>query len=143
MIDWHQSNSNMILSAKWWTKVNSPFTMIAGVDTQNVFNASNIGSNDTFNFFDDARLVSLIKHRGTNQSTNIGDWLRALEDLRNKYNISLVKECDRSDYCSGEFRDLILAYNSIHGYISLLVSILFNWILTITLYWVWYGKRFI
>ncbi|OWR46065.1 G-protein coupled receptor dmsr-1-like [Danaus plexippus] len=97
--------------------------MIAGVDTQNVFNASNIGSNDTFNFFDDARLVSLIKHRGTNQSTNIGDWLRALEDLRNKYNISLVKECDRSDYCSGEFRDLILAYNSIHGYISLLICL--------------------
>lgn len=79
------------------------------------------GSNTSYFLFDDPRFTSLLKYRGANYSTNIGVVLKALEEWRNRYNISVVKECEHSEYCSGQFRDLILAYNSIHGYISLLV----------------------
>lgn len=95
--------------------------MLAGDDTRPRHNSSYGGLNDNFNFLDDSRLISLLNKTGGNH-TPIEEWLKALEDLRNKYNISVVKECDRFDYCSGEFRELIFAYNSIHGYISLLVS---------------------
>ncbi|XP_045501803.1 G-protein coupled receptor dmsr-1-like [Colias croceus] len=98
--------------------------MLADDDTRHKFgNLTYTGGNDTYGTLEDTRLISLLKFRGTNQSNNIGEILRVLESLRNKYNISVVKECDRSDYCSGEFRDLILAYNNIHGYVSLLICL--------------------
>ncbi|XP_068620716.1 G-protein coupled receptor dmsr-1-like [Battus philenor] len=80
--------------------------------------------NSTFNdsIFYDTRLLSILKH-GNNHSTKISELLRTLEEWRNKYNISVIKECNRSDYCSGEFRDFIVAYNGIHGYISLLICL--------------------
>lgn len=79
--------------------------------------------NGTYNFFfEDPRFISILKHRASNHTSSIGDVIKVLEDWRSKYNISVVKECERSDYCSGDLRDLILAYNSIHGYVSLLVS---------------------
>lgn len=86
-------------------------------------NDTNRADNGTYDFFDEPSFISVLKHRGSNHSANIGEVLRALEDWRNKYNISVLKECERSEYCSGEFRDFILAYNSIHGYVSLLVRI--------------------
>lgn len=73
-------------------------------------------------FFDDSKLISLITNRTHNESISFEDALKALEDWRHKFNISVSKECDQCQYCSGEFRDLVLAYNSIHGYVSLLVS---------------------
>lgn len=83
------------------------------------------GSNGTYNFFfEDPRFISILKRRGTNYTSNIGDAIKFLEDWR-RLNMSVVKECERSEYCYGEFRDLILAYNSIHGYVSLLVSVSF------------------
>lgn len=82
------------------------------------------GSNGSLDFFlDDPRFITLLKYKGSNQSSNIGDLLRVLEDWRNRYNISVVKECRRSEYCSGEFRDLVLAYNNVHGYVSLLICL--------------------
>lgn len=94
-------------------------TMLAENDTH-----SYAGSNSSFNFFfEDPRFISILKHRGQNHTNNIGDVIKVLEDWRSRYNISVVKECEKSEYCSGEFRDLILAYNSIHGYVSLLVSL--------------------
>ncbi|XP_059060808.1 G-protein coupled receptor dmsr-1 [Achroia grisella] len=88
----------------------------------NVVNTT-YGSNFSYDLFDDLRFITLLKHREYNQSASISEVLKALEDWRNRYNISIVKECDRLEYCSGEFRDLILAYNSIHGYVSLLVCL--------------------
>ena len=79
------------------------------------------GANGTYNFFLEDQFIAILKHRAPNQ-TNMGYVVKALEDFRSRYNISVVKECEKSEYCSGEFRDLILAYNSIHGYVSLLVS---------------------
>ncbi|XP_026763130.1 G-protein coupled receptor dmsr-1 [Galleria mellonella] len=94
-------------------------------DDGNRFNITNTtyGSNFSYDFLDDFRVFTLLKHREYNQSASIGDVLKALDDWRNKYNISIIKECDRLEYCSGEFRDLILAYNNIHGYVSLLVCL--------------------
>ncbi|XP_023951848.2 G-protein coupled receptor dmsr-1 [Bicyclus anynana] len=96
--------------------------MLADDDTRSKHNGSYFGTTDTYNFLEDSRLISLLNKRGGNH-TPIEEWLKTLEDLRNKYNISVIKECDRFDYCSGEFRDLILGYNSIHGYISLLICL--------------------
>lgn len=104
---------------KWWSKERSA-TMLADNETH----YSN-GSNGTYNFFfEDPRFISILKRRGTNYTSNIGDAIKFLEDWR-RLNMSVVKECERSEYCYGEFRDLILAYNSIHGYVSLLVSVSF------------------
>ncbi|CAH2089636.1 unnamed protein product [Euphydryas editha] len=97
--------------------------MLADDDTRQKYtNISYGGINNSFSYFDDSRLSALLHHKG-NKSTNIEEWLRTLEDLRNKYNISVTKECDRFEYCSGEIRNLIIAYNSIHGYISLLICL--------------------
>ncbi|XP_028159917.1 G-protein coupled receptor dmsr-1-like isoform X1 [Ostrinia nubilalis] len=74
-------------------------------------------------FLDDPRFISLLKHRGYNHSASFGEVLKALNDWKSRYNISVYKECDRFEYCSGDFRELILAYNSIHGYVSLLVCL--------------------
>ncbi|CAG5029288.1 unnamed protein product, partial [Parnassius apollo] len=100
--------------------------MLADDDARHKYaveNNSSTTANDTFSLFDDTRLISILKYGGNNHSTKIGELLRALEDWRNRYNISVIKECDRSDYCSGEFRDVIVAYNGIHGYVSLLICL--------------------
>ncbi|XP_041984830.1 G-protein coupled receptor dmsr-1-like [Aricia agestis] len=69
---------------------------------------------------DNTRLISLL----TNNNSDIGEWLKVLEDMRSKYNITVsVKGCDFTDYCAGEFRSVILAYNSVHGYISFLICL--------------------
>ncbi|XP_046970162.1 G-protein coupled receptor dmsr-1-like [Vanessa cardui] len=98
-------------------------TMLAGDDTRHKHTNISYSINDTYNYFDDTRLLTLLQQKGSNKTTNIEDWLRTLEDLRNKYNISIIKECDRFEYCAGDIRNLIIAYNSIHGYISLLICL--------------------
>lgn len=109
------------VSVKWWTKVYSSITMLASDDTRYKLANSTYGFNDT-SLFDDSRLLILLKQKENNHTPSIGDWLKTLEDLRNKFNISIIKECDGLDYCSGDFREFVLAYNNVHGYISLLVS---------------------
>lgn len=74
-------------------------------------------------FFEDPRFISLLSNTTQNHSIRFEDALKALEDWRHKFNISVIKECDKCQYCSGEFRDFILAYNSVHGYVSLLVCV--------------------
>ncbi|XP_063366490.1 G-protein coupled receptor dmsr-1-like [Cydia amplana] len=74
------------------------------------------------NYIYEPSLLSLLN--GKNRSS-FKDVLVALEDWRSRNNISVRvgSECSELDYCSGEFRDIILAYNSIHGYVSLLVCL--------------------
>lgn len=116
----HITRSRRVDFAKWWTKEpGSTIKMFSDNDTYGYYATRN-GSHGFF--FEEPSIISVLKHRGSNYSANIGEVLRVLEDWRSKYNISVVKECERSEYCSGEFRDLILAYNSIHGYVSLLVK---------------------
>lgn len=83
--------------------------------------ASVVGVNGTFSLLEDPRFITLLKVKGKG-SRGMEEALRVLEEWRTQYNISVVKECVRSQYCSGDLRDLILAYNSLHGYVSLLVS---------------------
>ncbi|CAG9795782.1 unnamed protein product [Diatraea saccharalis] len=72
--------------------------------------------------FDELKLISLLKDRGYNQSANFGEVLKALETWRNEYqNVSAYNGCEK--YCSGGFRELVLAYNNIHGYVSLVVCL--------------------
>ncbi|CAG9123735.1 unnamed protein product [Plutella xylostella] len=49
------------------------------------------------------------------------DWTVLVDGLRNSYNLSKSAQASCT-YCEGSFRDVILAYNSIHGYISLMVK---------------------
>ncbi|VVD05509.1 unnamed protein product [Leptidea sinapis] len=93
--------------------------MLSNDDSRQKYANLSLIANDNL----DERLIALLKVKGTNQTNNIGEFLRVLENLRSKYNISVIKECDRSDYCSGEFRDVVLGYNSVHGYVSLLICI--------------------
>ncbi|XP_013136980.1 PREDICTED: probable G-protein coupled receptor 139 [Papilio polytes] len=94
--------------------------MLADDDSRHRYDSGAL--DDTFSLFDDNRLMSILKH-GNNQSLKISELLRTLEDWRNRYNITVIKECDRSDYCSGEFRNIVLGYNAIHGYVSLLICL--------------------
>ncbi|CAH0713261.1 unnamed protein product, partial [Brenthis ino] len=96
--------------------------MLASDDTRYKLANATYGFNDT-NLFDDSRLLILLKQKENNHTPSIGDWLKTLEDLRNKFNISIIKECDGLDYCSGDFRNFILTYNNVHGYISLLICL--------------------
>ncbi|XP_037962198.2 G-protein coupled receptor dmsr-1 [Plutella xylostella] len=81
-------------------------------------------ANGSYNFFfEDPRFISILKSKGQNHSKSLEEALRVLEGWRTKYNISYVRECDKSAYCSGDLRDFILGYNSIHGYVSLLVCL--------------------
>ncbi|GBP52414.1 hypothetical protein EVAR_4697_1 [Eumeta japonica] len=83
-----------------------------------------LDSNSNLSFFlEDPKIITILSKRGQNNTHNIVDVLRALEDFRNRLNISIGKECEHTDYCSGEFRELILGYNSIHGYVSLLICL--------------------
>ncbi|XP_037962349.2 G-protein coupled receptor dmsr-1-like [Plutella xylostella] len=48
------------------------------------------------------------------------DWTALVDGLRNSFNLTRTAEAS-CNYCEGSFRDVILAYNSIHGYISIIV----------------------
>lgn len=95
--------------------------MLSENETRSSYDTQTNLSHISGNLFEDASINSLLNHGG-NYTTNIGQVLKVLEDWRNRFNITVVKECDGTEYCAGEFRDLIIAYNSIHGYVSLLVS---------------------
>lgn len=76
-------------------------------------------SND-FNMF-----LSAFKEQTTrnisHEPLDFGTLVRLVDGLRNKLN--LTKSPDSvCNYCEGNFRDIVLAYNNIHGYISLMVS---------------------
>ncbi|XP_037873375.1 neuropeptide receptor A20 isoform X2 [Bombyx mori] len=94
--------------------------MLSENETRSSYDTQTNLSHISGNLFEDASINSLLNHGG-NYTTNIGQVLKVLEDWRNRFNITVVKECDGTEYCAGEFRDLIIAYNSIHGYVSLLL----------------------
>lgn len=96
--------------------------MLSENETRSSYDTQTNLSHISGNLFEDASINSLLNHGG-NYTTNIGQVLKVLEDWRNRFNITVVKECDGTEYCAGEFRDLIIAYNSIHGYVSLLVCL--------------------
>lgn len=46
--------------------------------------------------------------------------VKMMKDAKSKLNLTL--NLYTYDYCEGDFRDVIVAYSSIHGYVSLLVN---------------------
>lgn len=57
----------------------------------------------------------------SHEPVDFGTLVKLVDGWRNKFNLTKVSE-PPCNYCDGSFRDVILAYNSIHGYISLIVS---------------------
>lgn len=81
-------------------------------------------SNVDFSHF----LMALREQSSKNNShdpLDFGTLVKLVDGLRTKLNLSKPVE-SACTYCEGNFRDIILAYNSIHGYISLIVSIFSN-----------------
>ncbi|KAJ0174065.1 hypothetical protein K1T71_010211 [Dendrolimus kikuchii] len=76
-------------------------------------------SNVDFSHF----LMALREQSSKNSShepLDFGTLVKLVDGLRTKLNLSKPAE-SACTYCAGNLRDVILAYNSIHGYISLIV----------------------
>lgn len=78
-------------------------------------NASDSGINET-------QIVSVLREQAVRGGR--GDEIESLlvkmmRDAKSRLNLSLKP--DTCGYCEGDFRDIIMAYNGIHGYVSLLV----------------------
>lgn len=80
---------------------------------------SSNNSNDNLSQF-----LSSLKEQTTKNTSHdpidFGTLVRLVDGWRNKFNLTKTPELP-CNYCEGGFRDVILAYNSIHGYISLMV----------------------
>ena len=80
---------------------------------------------------DFALFLSKLRVQSTKNSTQ-EPWdalLKIVDGLKTKFNLTGPNEL-ACTYCDGNFRDIILAYNSIHGYLSLIVSITLRYIFT-------------
>lgn len=63
----------------------------------------------------------------SHEPPDYGALLKLFDGLRSQLNLTRSSE-PACTYCDGNFRDIILAYNSIHGYLSLIVSNLLDYI---------------
>ncbi|PZC77918.1 G-protein coupled receptor dmsr-1 isoform X2 [Helicoverpa armigera] len=78
-------------------------------------NASDSGINET-------QIVTMLREqagRGGRGDEMESLLVKMMKDAKNRLNLTLKP--DTCGYCEGDFRDVIMAYNSIHGYVSLLV----------------------
>lgn len=60
--------------------------------------------------------------KNTHDSIDFGTLVKLVDGWRSKLNLTKPTE-PLCTYCDGDIRDVILAYNRIHGYVSLIVSI--------------------
>ncbi|GBP52404.1 hypothetical protein EVAR_4687_1 [Eumeta japonica] len=58
----------------------------------------------------------------TNDALDFGTLIRLVDGWRSRLNLSKPSSELDCGYCEGNFRDVVLAYNSIHGYISLITN---------------------
>lgn len=87
---------------------------------QEILAASGNASDNSIN---ETQIVSVLREqasRGASGSEMESLLVRMMKDAKSKLNLTLKP--DTCGYCEGDFRDIIMAYNSIHGYVSLLVS---------------------
>ncbi|CAF4805270.1 unnamed protein product [Pieris macdunnoughi] len=77
-------------------------------------NSSDITINQT-------KILSALKEQASKDSIkeNIGS---VLAKVVNDAKFNLPKKPESCGYCDGDFRDVLEAYNGIHGYVSLIVS---------------------
>ncbi|CAK1550822.1 unnamed protein product [Leptosia nina] len=88
------------------------------VDIFNEILAASGNSSDAIN---QSRILSALKEQAGKDSIkeNIGSVLaKVVNDAKLSYPI----KPETCGYCEGDFRDVVEAYNRIHGYVSLIVS---------------------
>ncbi|CAH4030595.1 unnamed protein product [Pieris brassicae] len=86
-----------------------------------LFATESPGGNKSLNV---SQFLSALKERSTrhNQEIDFGTLVKLVDGWRTKLNLTKNSE-PLCNYCDGNFRDIVLAYNSIHGYISLIVCV--------------------
>ncbi|XP_045452636.1 G-protein coupled receptor dmsr-1-like [Melitaea cinxia] len=87
---------------------------------QEIFAAS--GNSSDSKVINETRILSALKEQASRGNPeNFGSVLiKVVSDVQNKLNLT-IKPDGYCGYCEGDFRDVIEAYNGIHGYISLIV----------------------
>ncbi|CAH2042471.1 unnamed protein product, partial [Iphiclides podalirius] len=73
---------------------------------------------------DVSQYLSAIKEhssKGNPENFDFGTLIKLVDGWRNKLNLTKTVEARACNYCEGSFRELVLAYNGIHGYVSLIV----------------------
>lgn len=77
---------------------------------------------------DFSQFLSALREQSSKNSSHepldFGTLVKLVDGWRSRLNLTRPIE-PTCTYCEGNFRDIILAYNSIHGYLSLIVSICF------------------
>lgn len=83
------------------------------------------GNSSDSKSINESHILSVLKEQASRgRSENLGSILvKVVSDVQNKLNLSI--KTDTCGYCDGDFRDVVEAYNGIHGYVSLIVSITF------------------
>ncbi|XP_046970396.1 G-protein coupled receptor dmsr-1-like [Vanessa cardui] len=83
--------------------------------------AASGNSSDT-KIINETRILSALKEQASKgKPENFGSVLiKVVSDVQSKLNLS-IKPDGYCGYCEGDFRDVIHAYNGIHGYVSLMV----------------------
>lgn len=76
-------------------------------------NASASGS------INETQILSVLREQANTNSNFDSLLVRVLKEAQSKLNLTLNTET--CGYCDGDFREVIQAYNGIHGYVSLLV----------------------
>lgn len=59
--------------------------------------------------------------KSTHEPIDFGTLVKLVDGWRTKLNLTKPTEAS-CNYCDGGIRDVVLGYNSIHGYVSLIVS---------------------
>ncbi|XP_072942914.1 G-protein coupled receptor dmsr-1-like [Epargyreus clarus] len=83
------------------------------------------GNSSDSKSINETQILSVLRETATKSKggENIGSVLvKVVSDVQSKYNLSIKTET--CTYCEGDFRDVIETYNSIHGYVSLLVCLI-------------------
>ncbi|XP_047536445.1 G-protein coupled receptor dmsr-1-like [Vanessa atalanta] len=80
------------------------------------------GNSSDSKIINETRILSALKEQASKgKPENFGSVLiKVVSDVQSKLNLS-IKPDGYCGYCEGDFRDVIHAYNGIHGYVSLMV----------------------
>ncbi|XP_045501802.1 G-protein coupled receptor dmsr-1-like isoform X2 [Colias croceus] len=78
------------------------------------------GNSSDINSIDESRILSVLKEQASKERSkeNIGS---VLVQVVNDAKLNIPMKPDTCGYCEGDFRDVVEAYNNIHGYVSLIV----------------------
>ncbi|CAG9563931.1 unnamed protein product [Danaus chrysippus] len=79
------------------------------------------GNSSDSKSINESHILSVLKEQASRgRSENLGSILvKVVSDVQSKLNLSI--KTDTCGYCDGDFRDVVEAYNGIHGYVSLIV----------------------